>query len=101
MMMTLLDLLAITGLRVGGDPIPFDVDMGKDTGRVEEKQLAWCFLLYVLGASLFPNRRNQVHLSPLLELRDIGQIARYDWGGAALGACYAFMGSLPVEQEEA
>ncbi|KAI8551106.1 hypothetical protein RHMOL_Rhmol06G0159300 [Rhododendron molle] len=124
---TPLDFAAITGLRVGGDPIPFDIATGRQaafqremlgyelkaeaddakyaqllgfwterlpTDRVEEEQMARCFLLYLLGASLFPNRRNRVHLSLLPALRDVGEIARFDWGGAALGTCYAFMGSL-------
>ncbi|KAI8542263.1 hypothetical protein RHMOL_Rhmol08G0125200 [Rhododendron molle] len=64
---TPLDFAAITGLRVGGDLIPFDTTTG---------------------------RRNRVHLSLLPALRDIGEIAHFDWGGAALGTCYAFMGSL-------
>jgi hypothetical protein len=124
---TPLDFAAITGLRVGGDPIPFDTTTGRSAefqrlmlggvlraeadvaqyaqllrfwrgrlpaDRVEEEQLARCFLLYLLGASLFPNRRNRVHLSLLPALRDVGEVARFDWGGAALGTCYAFMGSL-------
>ncbi|XP_058181289.1 protein MAINTENANCE OF MERISTEMS-like [Rhododendron vialii] len=126
MMVMPLDFAAITDLRVGGDPIPYDAAAGRDPeiqrrllgywlraekrdapytqllefwmepqgGRVQEEQIARCFLLYVLDASLFPNRRNRVHLSFLLALRNIGEIARFDWGGAALGACYAFMGSL-------
>ncbi|KAI8546925.1 hypothetical protein RHMOL_Rhmol07G0157300 [Rhododendron molle] len=120
---TPLDFAAITGLRVGGDHLSFDAHEAaafNDAGylseaeaddakyaqllgfwterlltdRVEEEQMARCFLLYLLGASLFPNRRNRVHLSLLPASRDVGEIARFDWGGAALGTCYAFMGSL-------
>ncbi|XP_058223034.1 protein MAINTENANCE OF MERISTEMS-like [Rhododendron vialii] len=65
--------------------------------RVQEEQMARCFLVYVLGVSLFPNRRNRVHLSFLQALRNIEEIAHFDWGGTALGACYAFMGSLSQE----
>ncbi|XP_058189305.1 protein MAIN-LIKE 1-like [Rhododendron vialii] len=64
------------------------------TDKAQEEQMARCFLLYMLGASLFPNRRNRVRISLLPALRDVGEIARFDWGGAALGTCYAFMGSL-------
>ncbi|KAL7263401.1 hypothetical protein ACSBR1_001545 [Camellia fascicularis] len=39
--MTRYDFLMLTGLRVGGDPIPFDMDMG-------EWEAAWT---YLLGAS--------------------------------------------------
>ncbi|XP_058180121.1 protein MAINTENANCE OF MERISTEMS-like [Rhododendron vialii] len=46
-------------------------------GRVQEEQMARCFLLYFIPV-----------------LRNIGEIARFDLGGAALGVCYAFMGSL-------
>ncbi|XP_058208191.1 protein MAIN-LIKE 2-like [Rhododendron vialii] len=126
MTVTPMDFAAITGLRVGGDPIPYDAAAGRDPelqrrllgyrlraekgdapyaqllvflmepseGRVQEEQMARCFLLYVLSASLFPNRCNRVHLSFLPALRNIGEITRFNWGGAALGACYAFMGSL-------
>ncbi|KAI8535336.1 hypothetical protein RHMOL_Rhmol10G0166400 [Rhododendron molle] len=48
----------------------------------------------MLGASLFSNRHNRVHISLLPALRDVEEIARFDWGGAALGTCYAFMGSF-------
>ncbi|KAI8535374.1 hypothetical protein RHMOL_Rhmol10G0169200 [Rhododendron molle] len=106
-----LDFAAITDLRVGGDPIPFDFATGRQAEsqremlgyelraetddakyaqllefwteddpmtRVQEEQMARCLLLYMLGASLFPNRRNRVHLSLLPALRDVGEIARFD-----------------------
>jgi hypothetical protein len=124
--MTPLDFSAITGLRVGGVPIPFDSGIGGDdaalkwflgfkpnkegetatygqfklkglgepTDEVDAAQKARCYLLYLFGASLYPNRRNRVHLSYLGGLRDFTVAARYNWGGAALGSCYAFMNAV-------
>ena len=124
--MTPLDFSALTGLRVGGDPIPFDSGIGRDeaalrwflgfvptregetstygqfkmtglgvpTDEEDAARKARCYLLYLFGASLYPNRRNRVHLSYLGGLRDFARAAKYDWGGAALGSCYAFMSAV-------
>ncbi|XP_058225789.1 uncharacterized protein LOC131334672 isoform X2 [Rhododendron vialii] len=126
MTVTPLDFAAITGLRVGGEPIPFDTGIYRDEaalrwflGRVpdrdgemvkyeqfreylkkipttqqEEEQMARAYLLYLFGASLYPNRRSKVHLSYLPALRDLSTASRFDWGGAALGTCYGFMGDF-------
>ncbi|KAI8572090.1 hypothetical protein RHMOL_Rhmol01G0171700 [Rhododendron molle] len=37
-------------------------------GRVQEEQMARCFLLYMLGASLFPNRHNQLWMYEVLDM---------------------------------
>ncbi|KAI8571321.1 hypothetical protein RHMOL_Rhmol01G0110600 [Rhododendron molle] len=120
-----LDFAAITGLRVGGDPIPYDSSIVLDDvalrwflGRVprhsggvaeygqfveywdhepasdeEAAQMARAYLLYLFGASLFPNRRSQVHLGYLAGLVDLEQAGRFDWGGAALCTLYCFLGA--------
>ncbi|KAI8559478.1 hypothetical protein RHMOL_Rhmol04G0177100 [Rhododendron molle] len=128
MTMTPLDFSVITGLRVGGDLMPYDATTGRSAEfqrlllgyvlraekedaqyaqlldlwkeppkrRVEEEQMTRCFLLYMLGASLFPNRRNRVHLSFLSALRNVGEIARFDWGRIALGLwTYEVLGTYP------
>ncbi|KAI8542707.1 hypothetical protein RHMOL_Rhmol08G0159900 [Rhododendron molle] len=53
MTVTPLDFAAITGLRVGGEPIPFDPSIDLD-----DIALGWAraYLLYPFGASLFPLR---------------------------------------------
>jgi hypothetical protein len=135
MTVTPTDFSALTGLRVGGDPIPFDSGIHEDrvalqwflgmvpAGRaemvshdqfrrhieerlpamelagegvteLEVEQLARVYLLYLFGATLYPNKRSTVHLSYLPALLDLRSAARFDWGGAALGACYGFMGEF-------
>ncbi|KAI8537838.1 hypothetical protein RHMOL_Rhmol09G0055200 [Rhododendron molle] len=125
MTVTPADFAAITGLRVGGEPIPFDSSIQDDrvalewflgdAPKVEEgmakyeqfkkylrkkvtiereaEQMARAYLLYLFGASLYPNRRSRVHLSYLPALRDLRTASRFDWGGAALGTVYTFMGN--------
>lgn len=61
------------------------------TTQQEEEQMAKAYLLYLFGASLYLNRCSKVHLSYLLALRDLSTASQYDWGGAALEACYSFM----------
>ncbi|KAI8542863.1 hypothetical protein RHMOL_Rhmol08G0173000 [Rhododendron molle] len=56
--------------------------------------MARAYLLYLFGATLYPNRRNRVHLSYLPALRDLRTASCFDWGGAALGTAYAFLGDL-------
>lgn len=126
MTVTLLDFAAITGLRVGGDPIPFDIGLADDdaalqwflgfvpkvengsiiytslrwrwrhepTSDEEAKQMARAYLLYLFGASLFPNRRSRIHVSFLPALRHLQMAGRFNWGGSALSACYSFMGDV-------
>ncbi|XP_058192087.1 protein MAINTENANCE OF MERISTEMS-like [Rhododendron vialii] len=125
MTVTPLDFAAITGLRVGGDPIPYDSSLVLDDaalrwflGRVprhsggmaayeqfveywdhepatdeEVAQMARAYLVYMFGASLFPNRRSWVHLCYLAGLADLGQAGRFDWGGAALCTLYCLLGA--------
>ncbi|KAI8568397.1 hypothetical protein RHMOL_Rhmol02G0195800 [Rhododendron molle] len=126
MTVTPADFVAITGLRVGGEPIPFDSGIQNDqvalewflgdapkieegmvkyeqftkylkkkvTTEREAKQMARAYLLYLFGATLYPNRRSRVHLSYLPALRDLRTASRFDWGGAALGTAYTFLGNL-------
>ncbi|KAI8551022.1 hypothetical protein RHMOL_Rhmol06G0152500 [Rhododendron molle] len=125
MTVTPADFAAITGLRVGGEPIPFDSGIQNDraalewflgeapkieegmaryeqftgylkkeaTTEQEEEQMARAYLLYLFGATLYPNRHSRVYLSYLPALRDLRTASRFDWGGAALGTAYAFLGN--------
>ncbi|KAI8546934.1 hypothetical protein RHMOL_Rhmol07G0158200 [Rhododendron molle] len=125
MTVTPADFAAITGLRVGEEPIPFDSGIQDDrvalewflgdapkieegmakyeqftkylkkkvTTEREAEQMARAYLLYLFGASLYPNRPSRVHLSYLPTLRDLRTASRFDWGGAALGTAYAFLGN--------
>ncbi|KAF5932894.1 hypothetical protein HYC85_029065 [Camellia sinensis] len=72
MTMTPYDFSMLTGIGVGGDPIPFDTDMDEwDAAQ-----------LYLLGT--------QPHLARAGFVR---QIRHYDWGGAALTTLYSYMSS--------
>ncbi|KAI8550575.1 hypothetical protein RHMOL_Rhmol06G0117800 [Rhododendron molle] len=125
MTVTPIDFAVITGLRVGGEPIPFDSSIQNDqvvlewflgdapkieegmakyeqftkylkkkvTTEREAEQMARAYLLYLFGTTLYPNRRNRVHLSYLPALRDLRTTSCFDWGGAALGMAYAFLGN--------
>ncbi|KAI8529966.1 hypothetical protein RHMOL_Rhmol11G0017100 [Rhododendron molle] len=134
MTVTPTDFAAITGLKVGREPIPFDSGIQNDraplewflgeapkieegmarykqftwylkkqaTTDQEEEQMARAYLLYLFGATLYPGRRSKVHLSYLPALRDLRTASRFDWGGAALGAAYGFLGdSSRTEQSTA
>ncbi|GMP83659.1 hypothetical protein CsSME_00037488 [Camellia sinensis var. sinensis] len=68
MTMTPYDFSMLTGIRVGGHPIPFDTDM-------DEWEAAQ---IYLLGE---------------VALVDVTRILRYDWGGAALATLYRYMSS--------
>ncbi|XP_058191107.1 uncharacterized protein LOC131308255 [Rhododendron vialii] len=127
MTMTPSDFAALTGLRVGGEPISFDSEIYRDTGalewflgqapageaetihydqfkrflhgrapdsELEVEQMARAYLLYLFGATLYPNKRSTVHMSYLPTLYDLRTASRFDWGGAALGTCYGFMGEF-------
>ncbi|KAI8574623.1 hypothetical protein RHMOL_Rhmol01G0368500 [Rhododendron molle] len=92
MTVTPTDFAAITGLRVRGDPIPFDSGIQEDPVA-----LRW-FLGDVprieRGAARYAQfvRGSTVHLSYLPALRDLRTAAHFDWGGAALGTTYLFLG---------
>ncbi|KAH7849478.1 hypothetical protein Vadar_018461 [Vaccinium darrowii] len=110
MTITPLDFAAITGLRVGGEPIPFDSKLYLDTAAVEHylgrrpggireseeeaRQMARAYLLYLFGASLFPNRQGMVHLGWLPALESLETAGRFDWGGAGLCTVYCFLGCV-------
>ncbi|GMP47320.1 hypothetical protein CsSME_00015109 [Camellia sinensis var. sinensis] len=133
MTMTPYDSSMLTGIGVGGDPIPFGTDMDEweaaqiyllgevpplarpgfvryswfevqfrvQPALVEEapmtqeavERYARCFLMFLLGATIFANRANTVPLCLLSALVDVTQILRYDWGGAALATLYGYMSS--------
>ncbi|KAI8559816.1 hypothetical protein RHMOL_Rhmol04G0204200 [Rhododendron molle] len=76
MTVTPTDFAAITGLRVGRDPIPFDSGIHEDPAALE-----WFWV-----------RRSTVHLSYLPALRDLRTASRFDWRGATLGTAYLFLG---------
>ncbi|XP_031382731.1 protein MAINTENANCE OF MERISTEMS-like isoform X1 [Punica granatum] len=115
---------AITGLRVGGQRIPFDLSLrerpeevvrllgflpsGYANGRAPYDQLrkgatyrpceteeqidqyTRCFLLYMIGMSIFTiNHDRTADMCFLSPLRDVDNISRFDWGGAALSTLYA------------
>ncbi|XP_058223161.1 uncharacterized protein LOC131332868 [Rhododendron vialii] len=65
----------------------------KVTTAQEAEQMARAYLMYLFGASLYPSKRSRVQLSQLPALRDLRTTSRLDWGGAALGTVYAFMGN--------
>ncbi|KAI8524807.1 hypothetical protein RHMOL_Rhmol13G0178500 [Rhododendron molle] len=134
MTVTPTNFATITGLRVEGEPIPFDSGIQNDraalewflgdvpkieegmvrykqftrylkrkvTTEQEEEQMARAYLLYLFGATLYPGRRSKLHLTYLPALRDLRTASCFDWGGAALGAAYGFLGdSSRTEQSTA
>ncbi|KAI8572109.1 hypothetical protein RHMOL_Rhmol01G0172900 [Rhododendron molle] len=54
--------------------------------------MAMAYLMYLFGASLYLSRHSKVHLSYLPALWDLRTASHFDWGGAALGASYGFLG---------
>ncbi|KAF5934658.1 hypothetical protein HYC85_030829 [Camellia sinensis] len=109
MTMTPYDFSMLTGVGVGGDPIPFDIDMDEWTAaqfRVppvleEEAEMtpehveryARGFLMFLFGTTIFADRANTVPLCLLRALVDVRDILHYDWGGAALSTLYGYMSS--------
>ena len=53
--------------------------------------LARAFIMCLLGSCLLSNVNNTIHLGFLRALEDLGQTARYDWGGAGLVTLYGFI----------
>ena len=134
MTMTPYDFSVLTGIGVGGDPIPFDIDMDEWTAaqvyllgaapplarpgfvryswfevqfRVQSAlidaapmtpeavdQYARGFLMFLFGTTLFADRANTVPLCLLSALVGVGDILRFDWGGAALATLYGYMSSV-------
>ena len=54
----------------------------------EEDQLIRCFVLYLLGCTLFSDGSNTVSLSLLRSVENVAQIHTYNWGAAALAYLY-------------
>ncbi|KAL7250874.1 hypothetical protein ACSBR1_012817 [Camellia fascicularis] len=83
MTMTPYDFSMITGLRVGGDSIPFDLDMG-------QWRAAWVYFLGARPPSDRPSmvRWNTVGLYLLSALVVLLWVCYYDWGGAGLATLY-------------
>lgn len=67
----------------------------------EEEQMARAYLMYLFGASLYPSRHSKVHLSYLPALRDLRTTSHFDWGGAALGTVYGFLGDVSRTEQAA
>ncbi|KAI8550789.1 hypothetical protein RHMOL_Rhmol06G0134500 [Rhododendron molle] len=90
------DFAAITGLRVGRVPIPFDSGIHNDRAA-----LKW-FLGKVPKIEEGMVRRSKLHSSYLPALRDLRMASRFDYGRAALVAAYDFLGdSSRTEQSTA
>ncbi|KAF5933242.1 hypothetical protein HYC85_029413 [Camellia sinensis] len=100
MTMTPYNFSMLTGIGVGGDPIPFDVDMDEWTAAQEAQmtqedveRYARSFLMFLFGTTIFADRANTVPLCLLSTLVDVRDILHYDWGGAALATLYGYMSS--------
>ncbi|KAL7163962.1 hypothetical protein ACSBR2_039965 [Camellia fascicularis] len=79
MTMTPYDFSMITGLRVGGDSIPFGLDMGSHLEtQAEIEQYTRGFLIYLLGTTLFVNKWNTVGLYVLSALVVLARVRFYD-----------------------
>ncbi|XP_028078303.1 protein MAIN-LIKE 2-like [Camellia sinensis] len=57
----------------------------------EIEQYTRGFLMFLLGTTLFSDRRNIVGLYLLSALVDLSQVSQYDWGGAGLATLYCYM----------
>ena len=53
--------------------------------------LAWAFMLYLLGSSLFSSVDSIVHLGFLQALEDLDVTSHYDWGGVGLATLYGYI----------
>ena len=51
-------------------------------------QKARCFLLILLGTTLFCETGHEVSIALLSPLRDLGQVSTFDWGSAVLAYPY-------------
>ena len=51
-------------------------------------QKARCFLLILLGTTLFCETGHEVSIALLSPLHDLGRVATFDWGSAALAYLY-------------
>ncbi|KAI8571985.1 hypothetical protein RHMOL_Rhmol01G0163500 [Rhododendron molle] len=71
------------------------------TTEQEVEQMARAYLLYLFGASVYPSRCNRVYLSYLTVLRDPRKASRFDWGRAALGTVYGFLGDASRTEQVA
>ncbi|KAI8018339.1 Protein MAIN-LIKE 2, partial [Camellia lanceoleosa] len=82
MTMTPYDFSMLTGIGYRGTMLE----------TIEEiEQYARGFLMFLLGTTLFSDRRNTVGLYLLSALVDLSQVSQYDWGGAGLATLYCYM----------
>ncbi|KAL7235020.1 hypothetical protein ACSBR1_018489 [Camellia fascicularis] len=105
MTMTPCDFSTITGLRVRGDPIPFDMDMGEweaawiyllgapTSVQASDGEVQLGFLIFLLGTTLFANKWNTMCLYLLSALMTLPRVRFYDWGGAGLAILYGYKSS--------
>lgn len=70
------------------------IDEGDD---VVIDQLTWCFILYVLGRTLFSNS-GPIHFLCLPSPGDIYSIVEFNWGGAGMGVIYRFMCAISIRK---
>ncbi|GMP24169.1 hypothetical protein CsSME_00001532 [Camellia sinensis var. sinensis] len=74
MTMTPYDFSMLTGIEVGGRPIPYDTDMGRELETLEEvEHYARGFLMFLFDTTLFADRANTVGLYLLSALVDLSQ----------------------------
>ncbi|KAL7254874.1 hypothetical protein ACSBR1_009095 [Camellia fascicularis] len=60
----------------------------------EIAQYAHGFLMYLLGTTLFANKKNTMGIYLLGALVRLLRVAEYDWGGAILATLYCYMSSV-------
>lgn len=60
--------------------------------QVSIEQLAWAFLLFLLGQTLFANKEKSVHTQFLAHLQHLVVVAEFDWGASALATLYGHLG---------
>ncbi|KAL7251301.1 hypothetical protein ACSBR1_013188 [Camellia fascicularis] len=104
MTMTPYDFSMLTGIEVGGRPIPYDTDMEQFRGREpvtleETKHYARGFLMFLFGTTLFTDRANTIGFYLLSALVDLSQVRVYDWGDAGLATLYGYMNSTSRRSE--
>ena len=60
----------------------------------EIDQVAWAFLVYLLGTTLFADTASSIDLIFLMPLRDLDLVSTFDWGNCALAYLYRSMDEL-------
>ena len=61
-----------------------------DASCLISKQLARCFLFYLISAVIFPNASGTSYLQLLPVLKNLRDMLRYSWGTTAL--CHMYSG---------